>query len=159
MNVSVVMLASILIIFLSAFFIQFVFNNYYRITEICALSESTMCEYPANFPFFLFSFLVIVSFLILMESTIYMMFKQSEMELKAGAAKDKQLKSDLEATEKRKADVIKAKKDAQKKYFNRQIEEKTFNAMKEKYDTELMEIEMQLSSLREKYIKRKIGQA
>jgi len=157
MNNTMVMLASMSIIFLSAFFIQFIFNNYYRITEICAISGSEMCEYPANFPFFLFSFLVIVSFLILMESTIYMMFKESAMEIKIGNTKEKELKSDLRTLEKRKAEVMKAKKDAQKNYFRRQIEEKTFNSMKEKYDTELMEIEMQLSALREKYIKRKMG--
>lgn len=146
----VTIIACLLIIFTSVFFIHFAFNNFIQMIEICNFAVVDSCV-PANLLLlFAFSFIFITSFIIVIETTIYFMFKWVELEMKMGKKEKSDTKSNFKACEIQKNEILKAKKNAQKKFFNRKISEKTFDSLKHKYDSELMENERETNKLKKK---------
>lgn len=148
-----VTVTSLVIVFTSVFLVHFIFNNYFRISEMCAMGTGIFCVQPNTTFLFLFSLFVIVAFIIVIETTVYLMFREVEMEMRMSEMKQKHLENDAVSLKKRKGELLRAKKDAQRKYFKRQIAEKTYEGLKEKYDTEIAEIEAQMKEIR----KREIG--
>ncbi len=152
-DLRIVTLSSLLIIFTSVFFIHYAFNNFITVSEYCAIKGGDMCL-PGNLLLlFLFSFSFVIAFIMVIETTIYFMFKGLEIFAQMVDKRDKRMKGSLESLERKKLEIIKAKKEAQKKYLNRKISEETYNRMKDKYESDLMDVEMKMSEMNKKYIK------
>jgi hypothetical protein len=152
-DLRIVTLSSLLIIFTSVFFIHYAFNNFITISEYCTVEGGDMCL-PGNLLLlFIFSFSFVISFIMVIETTIYFMFKGIELLTQMLEKREKRMKGSIESLENRKSEIINAKKEAQKKYLNRRISQETYNKMKDRYESELMEIEMKMSEMQKKYIK------
>jgi hypothetical protein len=64
------------------FFIHYAFNNFITVTEYCAIKGGDLCL-PSNlFLLFFFSFSFVVSFIVVIETTIYFMFRGIEVLMK-----------------------------------------------------------------------------
>lgn len=152
-QVKLVTLISLAIIFTSVFFVHFAFNNYFKMTEMCATKDTQYCNQANIFLYFLFSFVVVICFVVVIETTIYLMFREVEMEMKFSSESRKQMKSSIDSLEKRKVEIEKAKEEVQRKFFHRKISEKTFDQLKQKYDTELADVEMEMKEIKKKFSK------
>jgi len=152
-DIKVVTLSSLLIIFTSVFFIHYAFNNFISLTEYCAVEGGDLCLPTNLLLLFLFSFSFVIAFILVIETTIYFMFKGLEMLAHMSEARENKLKSAIASLEKKKSEIVDAKKAAQKKYFNRQVEEETFKKLKQKYNTEILEIEIKLTELKKQLLK------
>ena len=147
---------SIVIIFASVFFIHFAFNNFVRINELCATAASNICIPSNMFLLFVFCFSVVGAFIGVIETAIYFMFKQVEMEMVISSKDDKKATRDIKMLQKRMEEIDKAKSEARKKYLGRKIEEATYRKIKDKYDRELMELEMEVEETKNKFLKKKL---
>ncbi len=152
-DIKVVTLSSLLIIFTSVFFIHYAFNNFISVTEYCAVKGGDLCLPTNLLLLFLFSFSFVLAFIMVIETTIYFMFKGLEVLAHMSEAREKKLKSAIESLEKKKGEIEDAKKAVQKKYFNRQIDEETFKKLKQKYNTEIVDIEIKLTELKKEELK------
>lgn len=142
----VVIIASLVTIFVSVFFIHYAFNSFIRVNELCATEIGPSCGSSGMLMLFMFCFSIVLAFIVVIESTVYYIFKEVEMNVVAqvsgrGRRADRPL-AELEA---RRDELKSAKKDAERKYFGREIAESTYAEMKKKYDKELMDLEMQIN--------------
>ena len=153
MEFRAVTFASLAVIFTSVFFVHFVFNIYVGTIELCSVQSGIACMPTNLFFLFIFSFSIVISFIVLIETTIYFMFKQVQMELEMGSERGKRLGKTLESLEREREEIEMAKKAAQKKYMNRQIGAETLKSMKQKYDSEIMDIEIQVKEMKRKVLK------
>jgi len=145
---SAVVIASLVIIFISVFLIHFSLNSLYIMNEKCAVSSSPPCTETGMLSLLAFTLIVVISFIALIESTIYYIFRDVETNMLIQLSERKKEVKNVKELMRRRKDLRKAKDDARKKYFRREIEERTYNEIKSKYDKELMEIEMKLKKLR-----------
>jgi len=145
-----VILVSCTIIFTSVFFIHFIFNNYFSISELCIIRGGDLCTEEHSFFYFLFSFLQTVSFMFIIETTIYLMFKHLETQTKLLKTLEKRMKDDIASLQRRKGEIEAAKKEAQKRYLKRELSEKAFESLKDRYDTEAAETESKIQEKRRK---------
>jgi hypothetical protein len=149
-DIKLVTVSSLVIVFLSVFSIHYAFNGIVNMAEFCSVKTGDICQ-PANlFIFFLFSFLFIVSFVAVIETTLYYMFKGIDLLTKRDAAQEKRIEETITSLEKKVIELEKSKKGLQKKYFNRQVDQDSYSKLKHKYDSELMETEMRISELKKK---------
>jgi hypothetical protein len=148
-----VTVSSLLIIFTSVFFVHYAFNNFITVIEFCTIKSGDMCL-PANmFLLFMFSFAFVTAFVMVIETTIYLMFRGLEVVAKMGEQHDKKLENTIESLQKKKMRIENSKKDAHKKYLNREMEQETFKKLKQKYNSEIVEIDMQINELQKKVSK------
>jgi hypothetical protein len=143
---------SLVIIFISVFFVHFAFNSFIRIVELCSMDALPYCSDSSVYMIFIFSFAIVVSFVIVIESTVYFIFKQVEVNVVAGVTTESKMKSSQKDLEQRREEIKNAKKDARREYLNRKIEESTYNGLKEKYDKELFELETKMGKFKKKVI-------
>ncbi len=145
---SVIVASSLIVIFLSVFFIHYTLDRFYTMNEICAVQTGASCTENGMFMMLLFTFMMVMAFIAVIETTIYYIFKEVEMkilmEIRKKGSEDKNV-TDLE---KRRKDLEKAKSDARKKYFQRKMEESTYNEIRMRYEKELMEVDMKLKDLK-----------
>jgi hypothetical protein len=146
----VVTLASLVVIFTSVFFVHFVFNNYVTTMENCSIYEGAGCTEISLSHLFVFSFFVVVAFIILIETTIYFMFRQVELEMKYNFMGDKKTGESLQGLEDRLEELKKAKKEAQKKYLNREMGSDALRSMERKYNKEITELEVRITEMKKK---------
>ncbi len=147
---SLIIASSLVVIFLSVFFIHFTLNNFFLMNEICSVQTGPACNVQSLSMLLVFTFLVVIAFIGVIESTIYYIFRGLEMGMLAGlSASNREAKTRREL-ERREKEIKKEKNDARKRYFRREIEEKTYNDIKANYDKELMEVENELKKLKMK---------
>ncbi len=152
-DMRIVTLSSLLIIFTSVFFIHYAFNNFVSVSEFCAIKGGDMCLPTNLLLLFIFSFSFVISFIMVIETTIYFMFRGLEVFAEMATKREKKLKNTIKSLENKKNSIIQAKSEAQKRYLNRKIEEETYKKMKEKYESELMDVEMKINEMKKKYVK------
>jgi ABC-type multidrug transport system fused ATPase/permease subunit len=152
-DLRIVSLSSLVIIFVSVFFIHYAFNNFITVTEYCAVKGGDFCLPTNLFLLFFFSFSFVVSFIVVIETTIYFMFKGVEIVAKMTEKREKKLKNSMESLEKRIFEIENAKREIHKKYLNRRIEHETYKKMKEKYEGQILDIEMQINEMKKKMMK------
>jgi hypothetical protein len=145
---SLIIASSLVVIFLAVFFIHFTLNNFFLMNEICSVQVGPVCNVQSMSMLLVFTFLVVMAFIIVIETTIYYIFKGLEIGMLAGLSASKKEATTLRELERRKKEIKKEKNDARKKYFRREIEEKTYNDIKESYDRELMEVENELKKIK-----------
>ncbi len=141
----VVILASLITIFVSVFFIHFAFNSFIRVNELCAVEIGPTCASASMFLLFIFCFSIVLAFIVVIESTVYYIFREVEMNMMMQVSGRVHRTMSITELEKRISELKTAKKDAERKYFGREISESTYVEMKQKYDKELMETEMELN--------------
>ncbi|MBN2330183.1 MAG: hypothetical protein JXC85_00030 [Candidatus Aenigmarchaeota archaeon] len=78
-DLRIVTISSLLIIFTSVFFIHFAFNNFVTLSEYCAAKGGDMCRPDNLLLFFAFSFSFVSAFIVVIETTIYFMFRSLEL--------------------------------------------------------------------------------
>jgi hypothetical protein len=145
---TIITASSLVVIFVSVFFIHFTLNNFFFMTEVCSLQTGPSCEPDSLFMLLVFTFLVVMAFIIVIESTIYYIFKGLEMGMLAEISVSKREMKNIKELDSRKKEIKKAKNDAKKKYFRREIEQKTYSDIKDNYDKELMQVEHELKKLK-----------
>ena len=146
-DLRIVTLSSLLIIFTCVFFIHYAFNNFITVSEYCTMSGGEMCRLGNLLLLFVFSFSFVISFIMVIETTIYFMFRGLEIFAEMVEKRERRMQGGIETLERKKSEIIKAKKEAQKKYLNRRITQETYEKMKAKYESDLMDIEMKMSEM------------
>jgi biopolymer transport protein ExbB/TolQ len=144
----IITIASLVTIFVSVFFIHFAFNSFIRVSEVCAMESGVTCSSPSMFLIFLFCFSVVLAFIVVIETTVYYIFREVEVNMMAQISGRKSSEKTMQSLEKRKEELLKAKKDANRKYFGREIDENTYRELKQKYDKEIMELEMEINKMK-----------
>jgi len=150
---NVIISFSLIVIFVSVFFIHFALNNFFFFNELCTMKTSLICDEAGVFRLLLFTFLVVLAFIFVIETTIYYIFKGMEINVMAEAAGSKKDLKDMKDLVKRGKELKKSKSSLRRKYFRREIEEKTYKEMNANYDKEIMEIETEINKLKMKAIK------
>lgn len=144
----VVIIASLVTIFVSVFFIHFAFDRFLTANEACATEIGPSCSNSSLFLLFVFCFSVVLAFIVVIETTVYYIFREVEMNIMVQMSATKKATRNVQDLEARKDELLRAKKDAERKYFGREIAENTYLEMKKKYDKELMEVEMETNRLK-----------
>lgn len=147
---NVIITFSLIVIFVSVFFIHFSLNNFFFFNEMCTMKSSLLCDEASVFRLLIFTFLVVLAFILVIETTIYFIFKGMEINIMAEAVSSKKDLKDLKELVKRKKELKISKSGLRKKYFRREIEEKTYKEMSANYDKEIMEIETEINKLKMK---------
>lgn len=132
---------SLIIIFLAMFFIHYSLNNFFITAEACSVSTGAICSGQGMQMILVFTFLMVMAFIIVIETTLFFIFKEIEIEVIVEATRAKKdIKSKKDLIRKKK-EIEKSKADVRRKYFRREIEESTFKNLKESYDRDIVEIE------------------
>jgi hypothetical protein len=142
----VVIIASLVTIFVSVFFIHFAFNSFIKVNETCATEVGPSCGSSGMLLLFVFCFSIVLAFIVVIESTVYYIFREVEMNIMMQVSgRPRRAERSLPELESRRDELKAAKRDAERKYFGREIAENTYDEMKKKYDKELMELEMEIN--------------
>lgn len=145
------MIIGLIIIFICMFSIHFVFNSYIRVSELCI---QEVCEPEITTPLFIFSMFIISAFVLIIESTIYLMLKEIQMEVSLAKKEIITLESRIKELQKKRKEIMKSKKIIQKKYYKREIDEASYKKLKEGYDQTLVQTEMEIGNLKVKLSKK-----
>ncbi len=144
-----VIIASLVTIFVSVFFIHFAFNSFIGASEVCATEIGPSCSSSNLFLLFVFCFSIVLAFIVVIETTVYYIFREVEMNIMMQmSGSGRKAARSLDELERRREELVAAKRDAERRYFGREIAESTYVEMKKKYDKELMEVEMEINRLR-----------
>lgn len=152
-EINLITLSSLVVIFVSVFFMHVTLNNFFFMNDLCSSNTGPACTESSIFMLLIFTFLIVLSFIIVIESTIYYIFREVEMRLFAQAGESKKDVRSIKAAMTRKQELLKAKEDARKKYYSRKIGEKTYNELRDKYDKEILETENEINKARKKLLK------
>ena len=149
---SLITMISLIVIFVSVFFMHFTLNNFFFMNDVCSSSTGPACTETSMFMLMIFTFLLVMSFIIVIESTIYYIFREVEMRAFVREGESGKVVKSLKAALTRRRELLKAKEEARKKFFSRKIGEKTYNDLRGKYDKEIVETENEIKKARKKVL-------
>jgi hypothetical protein len=144
----VVIIASLVTIFVSVFFIHYAFDSFLKANQNCATEIGPSCSSSNLLLLFIFCFSVVIAFIVVIESTVYYIFREVEMNIMVQVSGRNKAEKSLDELLRRSEELKAAKRDADRKYFGREISESTYMEMKKKYDKELMELEMDINRIK-----------